>query len=208
MAQGLNVTGEMFCDNGFRAAGEILLFGASIGSQFSLSGAHLDGKGGPALNADGLTVTREMLCNRGFRAAGEVRLLGASIGSQFSLRGAHLDGKGGGPALNAERLTVTRDMLCDKGFWAAGEIDLSRGQLGMLADERESWPQLLRLDGLTYSYLTYMPARERLDWLNRSVAYSPQPYEQLAGYYRRLRPGTAWTCCCGSTPSASSARTS
>ena len=31
-----------------------------------------------------------------------------------------------------------------------------------------------------------MPARKRLDWLNRSVDYAPQPYEQLARYYRRL----------------------
>ena len=31
-----------------------------------------------------------------------------------------------------------------------------------------------------------MPARKRLDWLNRSVDYAPQPYEQLAAYYRRL----------------------
>jgi hypothetical protein len=45
---------------------------------------------------------------------------------------------------------------------------------------------LLSLHGLTYGDLTYLPARERLDWLNRSAGYSPQPYEQLAGYYRRL----------------------
>ena len=77
-------------------------------------------------------------------------------------------------------------MICDDGFHADGEVRLVGAKLGTLVDERVSWPQLLSLDGLTYGDLTYMPARERLDWLNRSVGYSPQPYEQLAGYYRRL----------------------
>jgi len=31
-----------------------------------------------------------------------------------------------------------------------------------------------------------MCAGERLCWLKKSVRYSPQPYEQLAAYYRRL----------------------
>ena len=77
-------------------------------------------------------------------------------------------------------------MLCDEGFQADGKVDLAGGKIGTLVDKKESWPQVLSLDGLTYEDLTYMPARERLDWLNRSVGYSPQPYEQLAGYYRRL----------------------
>jgi hypothetical protein len=77
-------------------------------------------------------------------------------------------------------------MLCREGFQANGEIDLERAKIGTLADEKKSWAPLLNLDGLTYGDLTYLPARDRLDWLNRSIGYSPQPYEQLAGYYRRL----------------------
>jgi hypothetical protein len=65
-------------------------------------------------------------------------------------------------------------------------VNLGRAQIGVLVDDRESWPQILYLDGLAYSDLTYMPARERLEWLNRSVGYLPQPYEQLAGHYRQL----------------------
>ena len=47
-AQGLTVTGSMFCGEGFQADGTINLLGASIGGQLDLSGAHLDGKGGAA----------------------------------------------------------------------------------------------------------------------------------------------------------------
>ena len=184
-ADGLTVTADMFCDDGFQADGEIRLLRASIGGQFNLSGAHLDGKDGPALSADGLTVTGEMFCHGGFQADGEIRLLRASIGGQLAFRGAHLDGKGG-RALTADGLTVTASMFCDWGFQTDGEVRLVGAKIGNLIDKRESWPQLLTLNGLTYGDLTYMSARQRLDWLNRSAGYSPQPYEQLAGYYRGL----------------------
>src|SRR5215472_2686473 len=65
---------------------------------------------------------------------------------------------------------------------------LVNAKVGSLVDDRRSWPQLLNVDGMTYGDLTPMSARERLDWLKRSVrtvGYSPQPYEQLAAYYRR-----------------------
>jgi len=175
----------MFCEGGFRADGEVNLIGASIGGQLSLRGAHLDGKDGTALTADRLTVIGNMYCDDGFQADGNVNLAGASIGGQLSLRGAHLDGKDG-TALTAQSLTVTAGMFCEGGFQANGAIDLVAAKIETLVDERESWPQRLHLDGLTYSRLTYLPAQERLDWLNRSAGYSPQPYEQLAAYYRRL----------------------
>ena len=145
-ADGLTVTAEMYCDERFQADGEIRLVGASIGSHFSLGGAHLDGKGGLALNADGLSVTESMQCDR-LQADGAIRLVGASIGGQFSLRGAHLDGMGR-LALNAQGLTVTEEMLCDMSFRADGQVKLAGAKIGRLVDARESWPQVLNLNGL------------------------------------------------------------
>ena len=182
-APDLTVSGGMSCD-GFEADGEVVLLGASIGGQLFFRDAHLGGKDGAALNAERLSVTAGMFCDR-FEADGPVTLAGASIGTQLSLKGAHLNGKDGA-ALNAVRLSVTADMFCGEGFQADGEVDLTHAKIGALVDARESWPQFLCLDGLLYSDLTYMPARERLGWLSRSTGYSPQPYEQLAGYYRRL----------------------
>ena len=179
------VTGNMLCSEGFQASGEVRLAGASIGSQLNFSGAHLDRKGGPALTAEWLSVTGNMYCNEGFRALGTVNLSSASIGGQLIFSGAHLDGKGE-PALYAQGLTVTRDMFLDEGFRADGTVNLTGAKIGSFADEARSWPQALDLDGLTYDDLTNMPARKRLDWLNRSVDYAPQPYEQLAAYYRHL----------------------
>jgi hypothetical protein len=182
-AQALTVTADMDCER-LQADGRASLYGASIGGELRLRDAHLNGKDGLALNAQALTVTGSIICNR-LQADGEVSLLGASIGRALVLSGAHLNGKER-RALTAWALTVTADMACDGGFQADTAVDLTGAKIGRLIDERKSWPPLLRLDGLTYGDLTYMPARERLDWLNRSVDYSPQPYEQLAGYYRQL----------------------
>jgi hypothetical protein len=179
------VTGNMLCNEGFRACGEVRLAAASIGSQLNFTGACLDGKGGLALDAEWLTVAGNMYCNEGFGASGEVDLSTASIGGQLIFSGAHLDGNGK-PALYAQGLTVTRDMFLDEGFRADGTVNLTGAKIGSLVDEARAWPQALDLDGLTYDDLTNMPARERLDWLNRSVGYAPQPYEQLAAHYRRL----------------------
>ena len=81
--------------------------GASIGSQLSFSGAHLDRNGGPALTAEWLSVTGNMYCNEGFQASGEVNLSSASIGGQLIFSGAHLDGKDK-PALHAQGLSPSQ----------------------------------------------------------------------------------------------------
>lgn len=179
------ITGNVRCSEGFQASGEIHLAGASIGSQFIFRGAHLHGEGGSVLTAEWLSVAGNMYCNEGFLAHGEVNLSSASIGGQLIFSGAHLDGNGD-PALYAQGLTVARQMFFDEGFQANGTVNLADAKIGSLVDEAKSWPQALDLDGLTYEDLTYMPARKRLDWLNRAVDYAPQPYEQLAAYYRRL----------------------
>ncbi len=184
-AAGLTVTASMYCSDGFQANGQINLEDASIGGLLAFRGANLNGSEGRALYADRLTVAASMYCNQGFQANGEISLAGASIGGQLTFRGANLNGRGG-RALSAVALTVTADMLITDGFQANGEVELAHAKIGRLVDEKESWPQFLRLDGLTYGDLTYMPARERRAWLNRTAGYSPQPYEELARYYRRL----------------------
>lgn len=156
-----------------------------VSPELNFRGAKLDGVGGPALTADGLTVTGSIFCDMDFSANGAVRLLGASISDQLSFCGAHLGGDGG-PALIADRLTVTGSTVFDKGFSADGAVRLVHAKIGGLNDQKESWPSKLELNGLTYGSLTYLPAKDRLDWLNRSSSYRGQPYEQLAAYYRGL----------------------
>jgi hypothetical protein len=104
--------------------GPIRLSYAKVSGRFVLNGAHLDGRGGPALAADGLTVTADVVCDEKFRANGEVQLRGTNIGGQLSFSGAHLDGGAGGAALAADGLTVAAELFFDHQFRADGEIRL------------------------------------------------------------------------------------
>jgi hypothetical protein len=120
-ADGFTVTGDVFCDQGFRAIGEVRLPGARISGQLFLTSAQLDGGIAPSLTATRLSVTGGMICDEGFRAIGEVRIPGARINGQLILTGAQLDG-GAGLALSADGLTVGYDMFCNGGFHATGEV--------------------------------------------------------------------------------------
>ncbi len=128
VADGLSVTGEMACDGGFRADGELRLPGASIGGRLTFRASRLAGRSGPALIANGLMIAGDMICDEGFRADGELRLPGARIGGRLSFTGATLDGAGG-RALSADALTVGGAMFCDQGFRADGEILLQNASI-------------------------------------------------------------------------------
>jgi hypothetical protein len=69
------------------------------------------------------------------------------------------------------------------------EVVLRGAQVGGLLDDPASWPRKLQLSEFTYDSLgerSPVSARQRLGWLGRDPrGYSPQPYEQLAGVYRR-----------------------
>src|SRR5260221_2225729 len=174
------VTGDMFCDKAlsgqaFRADGGVGLMGASIGGQLVLRGAQLTGvcKGGGsdmALMAQGLTVTRDMYCDRGFCAVGGISLEGARIG-----------------------------VLIDEPESWPGRLELDGLTYGDLRGEPDD------------DSARRLPATARLEWLSRASGspsgprqpkqargkletrmrlrpdrYSPQPYQQLASYYRQL----------------------
>ncbi|ABH00253.1 MULTISPECIES: hypothetical protein [Rhodococcus] len=124
-ADGLSVTADMLCNEGFKATSTekdaVSLSGASIGAQLNFEGAHLDSKAGTALDGDGLRVTAGMFCNEGFKATSTkkdaVRLPGATVGSELNFKGAHVDSKAG-TALQAHGLRVTAGMFCNEGFKA------------------------------------------------------------------------------------------
>ena len=122
-AEGMTVDGDVFCQAGFRAEGEIRLVGAHISGALMLDGAHLVNPGATALNAGRMIVDGSMFCQAGFRAEGEIRLIVVHISGRLRLNGAHLINSGA-TALNAEGMTVDGGMSCQAGFRAEGEIRL------------------------------------------------------------------------------------
>jgi hypothetical protein len=220
LADGLRVGGGVFLGKGLRAVGAIRLAGATVDGQLSLGGASIAGTDddGCSLVADGLHVGRDAFLDDGFTTAGAVRLTGTTVGGNLEMDGARVDGSDAhGNAVVASRVRVGGDLLLGEGFDAAGTLRLAQavveGQLalaparstplvltgarcGELADEEASWPDEggLVLRGFRFGTLAAGTAwRRRLAWIRRQglVDWSPDPYEQLAGFYGSVGDETA-----------------
>lgn len=91
-------------------------------------------------------------------------------------------------ALNLQRVFVGQDVLmCPNSF--NGELDLHHAKVGVWKDEKCTWPKPggVHLDGFVYDSIDGDgdPKGRLRDWLPRDNDYAAQPYEQLAGVYRR-----------------------
>lgn len=186
---GMSIGGGFFARRGVSAQGSVRIVGARVAGGVFCEGASLHHPDGAALCADEVVTTR-FVCTDGFCCDGEVQLRGAQVSGEVSFSTATLRAKGAsakalrGRGLTAGELSLTPAEV-------EGLIDLSRARVGALRDSRATWPQQLRLDGLTYDHLLPLgeaiDVRARCTWLARDAdTYRPQPYEQLSGYYRRL----------------------
>ncbi|MEU2760893.1 oxidoreductase [Streptomyces sp. NPDC007027] len=205
IADGLDMGGGVFCMHGFTARGGIRLLGAQLSGGLFMQGAQLEqpvplGRPGPrgvALALDNV-VASTLNFSGGFTADGTVRLRGARVSDNLTFEGAFLNGPpdGDGPALAGLLMQVT-----DFDFMLArrpsGTVDLRGAQVSYLHDNEHSWPDVVELDGFVYGSIKTVEAGERREavgrgesvagrvaWIRRSPGYSPQPYEQLASWYR------------------------
>ncbi|WP_371580331.1 oxidoreductase [Streptomyces sp. NBC_01314] len=201
---GLAVEGGLYCRHGFVARGEVRLLGAQLSGGLFMQGARLDrpGPGGVALTLDN-AVIQTLNLSGGFTANGTVRLRGTRITDNLTFEGAVLNGSpdgehAGGPALVA-MLTQATDFDLTLAQRPTGTVDLRGAQVSYLHENEHSWPETVELDGFVYGSIKTAEAdggrREavgdratvtrRLEWIARSPGYNPQPYEQLASWYRR-----------------------
>ncbi|MCX4524907.1 MULTISPECIES: membrane-associated oxidoreductase [unclassified Streptomyces] len=163
--------------------GQTRVNGATIGGQINLDGARLYAPGGTALHAETLTVGTD-LRGRAMEAVGRVNLSSARIPGHLNLARARLVNPDG-VALRASSCVIGELWLraCDT---IQGDVNLRRSQLDMLYISPETWPEQIRIDGLTYRTLApHLPAEQRLPALEREESgYLPYAYEQLAAAYR------------------------
>jgi hypothetical protein len=185
-AGGVVVGGGLCGRHGLRVSGEARLIGARVDGGVLLEGAEFRHPQGTALCLDEVVTNRVVLTD-GFRSDGELRLRGAQVSGEVNLWRAYL--RAPQRALRARGMSAGELVLVPA--QVSGLVDLSRVQVGALRDNADSWPAELRLDGFTYEHL--LPVGSAVDvagrcrWLLRDAqAYRPQPYEQLAAYYRRL----------------------
>jgi hypothetical protein len=173
---------------GFQADGRVWLSGGHIRGNLDLSGAHLANPGGDALGGGRLTVDGNVLGREGFRAEGTVQLFSARIGGQVGFSSAVLSSPGG-TALGCDTAEAVSLWLSD--VTLTGTVDLRGFRVRTLYDDPSGWPGQMLLGGFAYDDLQPYAAAHgrsgRLSWLARAEpGYQPQPYEQLAAYYRRL----------------------
>jgi hypothetical protein len=171
-ADGIKVKGSVFLGEGLFAEGKVNFIDADIGGQLAVIGGELRNPSGTALGAESATIRVTALV-KDIRAAGALVFSKATIAQTFEYTGIK-----------------TPDSVV---------LDLSAARIGLLDDEAASWPRKgnLILHGLTYEGMA--PAcpvtrEQRLRWLtlqespdptSRRDSFSPQPYEQLAGVYRK-----------------------
>lgn len=200
-AGGLVTEGGVFCRDGFVVQGEIRLPGAQLQGGLFMQGARLDRPGprGVALALDNATASTLNFAD-GFTANGTVRLRGARVSDNLTFEGAVLNGppEGAGPAL-VGLLMQAVDFDFTLAGPPSGTVDLRAAQVSYLHENEHSWPEVVELDGFVYGSIKVQEAGERREavgrrgsvadrvaWIRRSPGYSPQPYEQLASWCRKV----------------------
>ncbi|MEU9302310.1 membrane-associated oxidoreductase [Streptomyces sp. NPDC048269] len=163
--------------------GQTRINGTTVGGQVNLNDSRLLAPGGIALHAENLTVGTDLRGHR-LEAQGLFNLTGSRIPGQLYL-GRAAFGNPGGVALRASSCVVGEVWLnsCET---IQGVVSLRRSQFDLLHMPPETWPEQIRIDGLTYRTLApHLPAEERLPALEREESgYLPYAYEQLAAAYR------------------------
>ncbi|HEY8534744.1 MAG TPA: hypothetical protein VIL44_12910 [Micromonospora sp.] len=184
-ASRITVKGGVFCDNRFTALGEVRLSGASIAGQLVFSGATLANPQRPVLTASRCTINGGVFCD-GLTATGEVCLLSTRVTGRLDFTGASITAPGQ-RALNLESIACSYLLLPAH---VDGYCDLRRARIGILRLPPPDQQPPMRLAGLTYTDLDpdpEPPIDERIAWLQRDPdGFHPQPYEQLAAYYRSI----------------------
>ncbi|GAB3989472.1 oxidoreductase [Actinoallomurus acanthiterrae] len=178
------ITGGLFGKYGFVADGAIHLVDTRVGASVDFSGARLTAPGTRALKAHGINVVGVVDCCDGFTAEGRVSFAGARIGGDLCFDDATISAPGEA-AISCRQVRAATLRLRTRGV--DGAVDVRHARVEVLRDAPKGWPPGSRLEGFTYETVEDPGAgADRLGWLDGADGYQPQPYEQLAGVYRRL----------------------
>ncbi|MDN3355921.1 hypothetical protein [Actinomadura sp. DC4] len=139
-----------------------------------------------AFDGDNMLAEDRMECSEGFTCEGTFRLRGARINGTLSFHNGALRAPAGRRALHLSHARVEELILTPRER-IDGEVTLGYSTIDVILDRADVWPAELRLNGLTYQTLRGEPEARRLDWVALDPdGFRPQPYEQLAGWLRRI----------------------
>jgi hypothetical protein len=230
-ARSMRLVGDLNIDRGTELAGAIALRAATVEGRLRIENTHIGGADddGNALHAAGLHVLNDVTLAHGLEADGAIRLRNAVIDGNLGLEGARIVGiNERGASLLVNGVRVSGNAYIGHGLDVAGGVSLRtavvEGRLdlrevrlgswlnlggarcGELIDDESSWPAAgdLVLRGFRFGVLAGDAGwRRETEWARRQgfVDWSPDPYEQLAGYYvsvgdedgaRRVRMAKGW----------------
>jgi hypothetical protein len=202
------ISGSLYCDDGFKAAGALRATGAHVKGTVYLNGAELGGPpracgaAGPARAEPALSLIRTRIdgdlgCWARFAAHGTVELTDSSVGGEFSLRTTELNGRPTAAELAHSRFAT----LTLGGEPPTGFVDLTKAKTDFFDDTAVArWTEgNIVLDEFEYGAIALLAVtvKQREEWLRRAMeasarktggahdGYLPQPYDQLAAAYRR-----------------------
>ncbi|MFI6796464.1 pentapeptide repeat-containing protein [Streptosporangium canum] len=181
-AGGLTVEGGAFMRD-MRVTGGLRFIGAKFHGGVYLQRSVITATGPHAVRADFMESGAAEF-SAGFTATGVIRMRGARVNGVLSFDGATLEAPG--RALHLSHAQVEELILNPASI--KGEVNLGYSRIGVLLDNPAAYPDGVQLTGLTYESLRgHWTVAERLDWLDRDPdGYKPQPYEQLASWFRRI----------------------
>ncbi|MFJ2769644.1 membrane-associated oxidoreductase [Streptomyces sp. NPDC087300] len=176
---------DLQADGGLVVHGLVRLAGAVVAGNITFNDAVLSNPGGTALHASNLSGGTDLHAMR-LTAYGRLNLRGIRIPGQLNFAYARLSNPGGF-ALRASSV-IAGELWFREAAPIEGAVTLRRSRLDLLHIAPDTWPDEVRLDGLTYTSLDpHEPAERRLQVLERDTdGYVPYEYEQLAAAYRRI----------------------
>ncbi len=162
------------------------------------------------VNLNGATVGESAFLRNGATFKAGVNLIGASIGSALDFSAASFTGpvEMTGCQVKGE-LRLGSSQHRPACWEQAAVLVLRNAHVGALQDwwrnsSENSWPKVLELEGFTFDRLGGLfgtgkeadmmarPSGCYIEWLGKDAGSSPQPYEHLAGLFRRAgEPGKA-----------------
>ncbi|GAA4224536.1 hypothetical protein FHR32_006928 [Streptosporangium album] len=181
-AGGLTVDGGAFLRD-MHVTGGLRLIGAKFHGGIYLQRSVITATGSHAVQADFMEASTAEF-SAGFTATGTIRMRGARVNGVLSFSEATLEAPG--------RMLHLSHAQVEELIWlptsVKGGVNLGYSRIGVLFDGPAAYPGEVRLNGLVYEALrAQWTVAERLSWVDRDRdGYRPQPYEQLAAWFRRI----------------------
>ncbi|MFF5207261.1 pentapeptide repeat-containing protein [Streptosporangium sp. NPDC000396] len=181
-AGGLTVNGGAFIRD-THVTGGLRIIGAKFHDGIYLQRSVITATGPYAVQADFMESGAAEF-SAGFTATGTIRMRGARINGVLSFDQAVLSAPD--RALHLTHMQVNELILRPASL--EGEVSLAYSRIELIMDQPSAYPGRVHLNGLVYETLRGdWTVAERLSWVSRDPdGYRPQPYEQLAAWFRRI----------------------